>query len=185
MDVDLPQPAAEVAAYLQDVERLFRLNPFLEIRRFEAAPGQFTIDLLNEANGLAVSGKLTFEPADRLGYRLRYDSGLKLETEVSVAPQAAGTRLRIRENYRPPADDAELAQVDRSLTPWGEAIRRHFLGLARWSKVPFYRWWREGIWLGLRPRERRIVRLLGWITVLEFAVFLLVVAIFVAESGRH
>lgn len=184
VDIDLPQPAQDVADYLKDIGRLLRLNPFLDIRRFEKAPQGFEFDALNEMNGLAVSGILTFRESGLRGHVLEYADGLKQATEVTVEPLGAGSRLRIRETYRQPTDDTELAQIDRSLTPWGESVRRHFLGLARWGRVPFYRWWRERFWLGLRPRERRIARLLAWITVLEFAFFLLVLAVFVAEASR-
>jgi len=87
--------------------------------------------------------------------------------------------LPIRESYRQPENEAELAEVDRSLTPWGVAIRRHFLGLARWGRLPLYRWWRERVWLGMKPRERRIARLIVWSTVIEFFVFLLAVWLYV------
>lgn len=184
VDIDLPQPAQEIAEYVRDVERLLRLNPYLEIRRFATVTGGFELDAVNEMNGLAVSQRLTFRETGPWAFALDYSSGLKQATEAEVEPQGAGARLRIRETYRPPADDAELAQVDRSLTPWGESVRRHFLGLARWGRIPLYRWWRERAWLAMKPRERRIVRLLAWITALEFAFFLLVLAVFVAESAR-
>lgn len=184
VDIDLPQPAQEIAEYVRDVGRLLRLNPYLEIRRFATVTGGFELDAVNEMNGLAVSQRLTFRETGPWAFALDYSSGLKQATEVEVEPQGAGARLRIRETYRPPADDAELAQVDRSLTPWGESVRRHFLGLARWGRIPLYRWWRERAWLAMKPRERRIVRLLAWITALEFAFFLLVLAVFVAESAR-
>jgi len=184
VDVDLPQPAQEVAEYVRDIERLLRLNPFLEIRRFESTPQGFALDALNEMNGLAVSGRLTFRESGLRGHVLEYADGLKQATEVTVEPRGAGSRLRIREAYRQPADDAELAEIDRSLTAWGQAIRSHFLGLARWGRLPGYRRWRERVWLNMRPRERRIARLLAWITMLEFAFFLLVLAVFVAESAR-
>lgn len=185
VDIDLPQPAEQIAAYLQDVERLLRLNPYLEIRRFEAVPGRgYALDALNEMNGRAVSCGLTFQAAGPRGYVLRYDTGLKQTTEVEVSPRGAGARLTIRETYRQPASEAELAEVDRSLTPWGIAIRRHFLGLARWGRLPGHRWWRERVWLNMKPRERRISRLIVWITALEFAVFLFVLAILVIESVR-
>lgn len=184
VDIDLPQPAQEIAEYVRDVGRLLRLNPYLEVRRFATVPGGFELDAVNEMNGLAVSQRLTFRETGPWAFALDYSSGLKQATEVEVEPQGAGARLRIRETYRPPADDAELAQVDRSLTPWGESVRRHFLGLARWGRIPLYRWWRERAWLAMKPRERRIVRLLAWITALEFAFFLLVLAVFVAESAR-
>lgn len=178
VDIDLPQPAQDVAAYLRDIERLLRLNPHLEIRRFAAIPGGFELEALNEMNGLAVSQRLTFRQSGPAAFALDYASGLKQRTEVEVMPQGAGTRLRIRETYRPPENDAELAEVDRSLTPWGQAIRRHFLGLARWGRLPGYRWWRERVWLPMRPRERRVTRLIVWTTVIEFAVFLAAVLLY-------
>jgi hypothetical protein len=178
VDIDLPQPAREVADYVRNVERLLRLNPHLDIRRFAVVAGGFELDALNEMNGLAVSQRLTFRETGPWGYALEYDSGLKQATEVTVQAQGAGARLRIRETYRPPANDAELAEVDRSLTPWGQAIRRHFLGLARWRRVPGYRWWREGVWLAMRPRERRIARLIVWATVIEFIVFVAAVLLY-------
>lgn len=184
VDIDLPQPAPFVADYVRDVERLLRLNPHLEIRRLDAIPGGFALEAVNEMNGLAVSRRLTFRQRGPWAFALDYDRGLKRTTEVEVEPQGAGARLRIRETYRQPENDAELAEVDRSLTPWAQAIRRHFLGLARWGSLPPYRWWRERLWLGLRPRERRILWLFVWITALEFAFFLLVLAVYLAESAR-
>lgn len=178
VDVDLPQSALEVSEYVRDIERLLRLNPYLEIRRCAAVAGGYEIEALNEMNGFAVSGRLTFRECGSRGYALNYDGGLKRCTEVSVEPLGAGTRLRIRETYREPGSDAELEQVDRSLTPWGQAIRRHFLGLARWGRLPAYRWWRERVWLAMRPRERRITRLIVWATAIEFGLFVGIVWLF-------
>jgi len=178
VDVDLPQSAREVSAYLRDIERLLRLNPHLEIRRFAAVAGGYEIEALNEMNGLAVSGRLTFRENGTERFTLDYERDLKLATEVSVKPLGAGARLHIRETYRQPESDAELEQVDRSLTPWGQAIRRHFLGLARWGRLPAYRWWRERVWLAMRPRERRLTRLIVWATAIEFILFIAAVWIF-------
>lgn len=178
VDIDLPQPAPFVADYVRDVERLLRLNPHLEIRRFAAIPGGLALEALNEMNGLAVSRRLTFRAEGPWRYVLEHEGGLKRTTEVEVEPQGAGARLRIRETYRQPESDADLAEVDRSLTPWGQAIRRHFLGLARWGRLPGYRWWRERVWLPMRPRERRVTRLIVWTTVIEFAVFLAAVLLY-------
>jgi hypothetical protein len=184
VSIELPLAPEEVLDCVRDVERFLRLNPHLEIARFErAADGRFRLEGLNEMNGLAVSCGLTFQDAGAGGFNLRYDGGLKLATEVTAAAHGAGALLTIRESYRQPESDADLAQVDRSLTPWGVAIRRHILGLSRWGRIPPYRWWRERVWLGMRPRERRIVRLIAWVTLLEFVVFLFVLAILVIESG--
>lgn len=74
--------------------------------------------------------------------------------------------------------EAELAQIDRSLTPWGQSLRRHFLALARWGRLPGYRWWRERVWLGMKPRERRITRLIAWATLIEFPLFVAAIQMF-------
>jgi len=178
VDVDLPQSAGEIADSLRNVERLLRLNPYLEIRRFAAVAGGFEIDALNEMNGLAVSGRLNFRETGLRSFTLDYESGLKRGTEVAVVPLGAGSRLRIREAYRQPENNAELAQVDRSLTPWGQSIRRHFLGLARWGRLPGYHRWRERVWLAMRPRERRATRLIAWTTLIEFIVFVAAVLLY-------
>lgn len=179
VSIELPLAPQQALGYARNVERLLRLNPYLEIGRFErTADGRYRLEGLNEMNGLAVSCGLTFRETGAGGFRLDYDSGLKLATEVTAAPHPSGALLTIRETYRQPQSEAELAQVDRSLTPWGIAIRRHLLGLARWNRLPGYRCWRERIWLDMTPRERRIVRLIAWATLFEFVVFLLAVPIF-------
>jgi hypothetical protein len=184
VSIELPLAPAQAIDYVRNVERFLRLNPHLEIARLErSADGRYRLEGLNEMNGLAVSCGLTLQDTSADGFRLDYDSGLKLATAVTAAPHAAGALLTIRETYRQPESEADLAQVDRSLTPWGMSIRRHLLGLSRWGRIPLYRGWRERFWLGMRPRERRIVRLIAWVTLLEFVVFLFVLAILVIESG--
>lgn len=182
VDIELPQPPQAVLTELRDVGRLLRLNPYLEIRallELPAAPGKerhFRLEALNEMNGLAVSCGLTFQEAGAGGFRLRYDNGLKLATEVTAHArgegEAAGSILHVRETYRAPQNEGQLAEVDRSLTPWGVALRRHFLGQARWGRWRPYRWWRGRIWLSMSPRERRIAWLIAWATLIEFLIFL-------------
>lgn len=182
--IELPLAPQQALDYARNVERLLRLNPHLDIARFEGeAEGRYRLEGLNEMNGHAVSCGLTLQDDGADGFSLRYDRGLKLATEVRATAHGGGTLLTVRETYRQPGSEAELAEVDRSLTPWGVAIRRHFLGFARWGRLPFYRWWRERIWLGMRPRERRVVRLVVWITAIEFVVFLFLLAILVIELG--
>ncbi len=180
VDIELPQAPAAVLAELRDIGRLLRLNPHLDIARFEReADGLYRLEGLNEMNGLAVSCRLTFRDEGADGFRLDYDSGLKLATQVRAAPRSGGTLLTIRESYRQPQDEAELAQVDRSLTAWGASIRRHFLGCARWRWLPGYRHWRERLWLEMRPRERRLTRMIAWVSIIEFAVFLAALWVYV------
>lgn len=193
--IDTPLTASRLFEFAADTERLFRLNPYLEVQHWENDPrglaeaSRLRLKYLNEMNGVARELTLTvseFKPG--VGYTLNYSEGLKRATEIRVEPARNpadnGATLLIKDCYdtvpEHPADGhaAQLAEVDRSLTPWGMAIRQHILGMARWGWLPLYRVWRERFWLGMPPRSRRISRMLIWVTALEFVGFLCVVSIY-------
>lgn len=197
ISVDLPLPAAELYEFLQKLERLFRLNPHLEIKSWqEDEPGklvsgkQVRVESLNEMNG--VQQKLTMSISDvqpGISFRLGYDSGLKQSTIFTVQNIGpASSRLLIKDIY--PADmsaaerEKRLNEVDRSLVPWGAALHSYFKRRARWRWLPLYNWWQNSFWLGMTPRHRRITRMIVWVTVLEFVVFLFVFVIYWLELGR-
>jgi hypothetical protein len=190
--VEVPAPPGEVLALCTDVVRLLHLNPYLDIRACEEAPGpfapgkRFRLHALNEMTGIERDLILSLETVSDDGFSLAYSEGLKRALEVCVAPHGAGCALTLREHYRPadpPDDAAQLAEVDRSVMPWGVSVRRYVIGVRRWGRLAPYRWARR-FWLGMRPRERRIARLVTWITALEFVVFLFVFAIFWIERHR-
>lgn len=188
--VDLPLAPPEVFEFATGLERLFRLNPYLQIEQWSEEPGPFAsgkrwrLKALNEMNGMRYDVALTLEelePARR--FLLAWERGLKRGLEVSVAPRGAGAALTLKEHYHAPDEarrEEQLKEVDASLAPWGAALRRHLLSRQRWGWLPGYRVVGERFWLSMTPSQRRIGRLLIWVTVLEFAVFLAVVAIFAA-----
>jgi hypothetical protein len=190
--VPLGKPA--LAAFAADVERLLRLNPYLEMASWQEEPGPFGPGKryrgawLNEMTGLRHEITLSVEAAGADGYTLAYDRGLKRATQVILAADgAAAGRLTLKEHYHA-ADGADreerLKEVDRSLVPWAAAIHDYLRGLARWAWFPPYRWYKAGFWLRMPPRQRRIARLIVWTTVLEFVVFLFVFVIYWLESRR-
>ncbi len=183
----IPLPPHQLFAFLSDIERLFRLNPHLEIADWREEPDahSYRLSALNETNGYRSEISLRTEAVrDNSGYRLVYDSGLKRSTEFRIEPTSGGSLLTITEHYHPVRDetDERLKEVDRSLVPWAAAIRRHLGGTARFGGVPGYRWWTERFMLGMTPRQRRIVRMIVWVSVLEFVVFLFVALIFWLET---
>jgi hypothetical protein len=197
VSVDLPLTPGELFASLQNLERLFRLNPYLEIESWqEENPRQLylgkqvRIESVNEMNGLRQTAILTvtgLQPGASL--TLSYDHGLKQATVVSVQEiTPSSSRLVVKDSY--PAEigtaerEARLAEVDKTLVPWGAAIRRYFLRRARWGWLPFYGWFQDRFWLKMPPRQRRIARLIIWTTALEFIVFLFVFIIYWLELGR-
>jgi hypothetical protein len=197
ISVDLLFPSGEVYEFIQNIERLFRLNPHLEIKSWqEDAPGrifhgkQIRVETLNEMNGLQQSMTLSVSDAQPdISFRLNYDRGLKQATIFSVQKLGtASSRLAVKELY--PAEmssaerEARLNEVDRSLVPWGAAIHSYFIRRARWGWLPFFNWWQSTFWPGMTPRHRRIARMIIWTTVLEFVVFLFVFVIYWLELGR-
>jgi hypothetical protein len=174
----LPIAIDAVENFLADTERLLRINPQLAVERLEPHGGGFHLVARNESNERQVDTQVLVESAPP-ELTLRYASGLKQATQLRVEPASAGTRLVVTEHY-PRIEDAQdprVAEVDRSLVPWVAAIRRHLLARARWGWLPGWSWWHERVMLSMAPRSRRIVRLLVWITVLEFAVFLAAVVV--------
>jgi len=172
-ETTLPLPAADVGEFVRDVERLWRLNPHLDIRDWQPREAGFDCaardeladrDIMVEARVEAGDGRLT----------VRYATGLRQATEILIEPVADGARLVITDHYPRIEDpqDPRLAEVDRTLVPWVAAIRRHLLARKRWGWLPGWRWWNEHFLLHMAPRNRRIVRLLVWISLLEFLVFL-------------
>lgn len=197
ISVDLPLSSGDVYVYIQKIERLFRLNPYLEIKSWqEDTPGriypgkQIRIDSLNEMNGLHQSVCMSVgDVQPDISYSLSYDSGLKQATVFTVEGiTPVSCRLTVKERYPSEISSAErearLNEVDKSLVPWGADIHKYFTRRARWGWLPFFGWLQDSLWLGMPPRHRRIARLLIWTTVLEFVVFLFVFVIYWLELGR-
>ena len=188
--VPIPLPTQQLHGFLADIERLLRLNPHLEIAAWldeSDAPEarRYRLRALNEGNGCRIDVLVKIEAlGESAGYLLEYDRGLKRSTELRIAPADGGSLLTITEQYHPVPDetDERLKEVDRSLVPWTAAIRRHLIGMTRFGRWPGYRWWTERFMPGMAPRQRRIVRMIVWVSLLEFIVFLFVALIFWLES---
>jgi hypothetical protein len=167
-----------VGAFLTDVERLLRLNPLLVVECWmPEGPGRFRLIARNESNEQLVDTPVDIE-ADGRGLTLRYASGLKQATRLRVEAVPEGTRLIVTEHYPrlEHAQDPRVVEVDKSLVPWVAAIRGHLLRRARWGRLPLifavWQWWHEGVMLSMAPRNRRIVRLIVWLSAIEFVVFI-------------
>lgn len=187
--VEMPLPPAALHDFLLDLERLFRVNPWLEFERIEkAAAGRLRLLGINHSNGqpLQVGVELR-ETHPETGLVLYYDAGIKRETRFDIESAAGGSVLTITDIYdTPPEEKREerLKEVDHSLLPWAAALRGYVLNRARWGWLPGHRWYMERFWVGMTPRQRRIVRLILWTTAAEFVVFLFVFAIYWNEAWR-
>jgi hypothetical protein len=185
-ETHIPIAAEALFEFISDIERLFRLNPHLDIETWQRMPGGMQFAAFNETSGRRIESAVRVEarPATH-SIVLSYADGLKRATTLAIeSGDGEGCRLVLTEHYPFIADaqDPRVAEVDRSLVPWVDAIRRHLRARRRWSWLPGWRWWHEHVLAGMAPRQRRIVRMIVWISVLEFAVFLFVVAIFWLEQ---
>ncbi len=182
----LPIDVDAVFEFVADIERLLRLNPHLEIETWQHLPDGMRIAAQNEITGRRIETAIRVEAIKSTRtIVLHYADGLKRATTLAVEDgDRHGCRLVITEHY-PVIEDAQdprVAEVDRSLIPWVAAIRRHLLGRQRWGWLPGYRWWTGRFMPGMPPRQRRIVRMIVWVSLAEFVVFLFVAAIFWLEQ---
>ncbi len=191
--IAIPVSPDSLFDFLQNTERLFRLNPYLDIRQWKEMVGgkRFHLEALNEMNGVTYDLAITLESSQPdASMFLSYDKGLKRALEITLQPDAGssgGSILTLRDYYHEPAGEnleQQLKEVDHGLTHWAASIRQYVLGLKRWAWFWPYRWYREHFWLSMRPTHRRIARMLLWVTALEFIVFLFVFIIYWLELAR-
>ena len=189
--LEVPLAPAAVWVFLSNIERLFRLNPYLDVKQWVGRPDgkQFHLDALNEMNGVRYDLDLDLESCTDRRLLLLYSQGLKASLEITVeaAANPNQAKLTLREHYHQAAaeqHDQQLKEIDHSLIPWGKGIATYIRGIQRWAWFWPYRWYREKFWLGMRPTHRRIARMIGWVTLLEFVVFLFVFIIYYLELSR-
>ena len=181
-----PLSDTELRTFCEDVERLFRINPYLEFSQWqETGPQQYHF------SGKNISQQPPFEFAVDLrvehlddGIRVHYAQGLKSSTTFKIESAPAGSQLTIIEDYSQLPEEereARLHEVDRSLVKWANDIQSYLVHWNSWSRFRFYRWYMRRIWQPLKPMSRRIVYIMLWITVVEIALILLGAAIFWVE----
>lgn len=187
-----PLSPEALGAFIQDAERLLRINSMYEFQEWqEQGAGRFFMRGRNHANGR------TFETALRIelredGTRIVYESGLKTATEFRVeapGPSEIGPNgqplgrsvLVVTDDYSgtPEAERrAREAEVDKSLVWWGHDLHRYLHQWARWSRFAPWRWYMTRVWQPMKPTARRIAFMLIALTAFEIVVGTLAVVIF-------
>ncbi|HEB97343.1 MAG TPA: hypothetical protein ENI96_13055 [Sedimenticola thiotaurini] len=183
---DVPIPPAELVAFCQDVERLFRINPYLEFDRWEClGEGSWQVRGRNLSRQPPLAFDLTLRAEPRPdGLLIRYQGGLKASTRFLVEPAEKGSHLTIVDDYGAldeASRRARLDEVDRSLVKWAEELQAWLLRWQRWSGFAPWRWFMRRVWLPMKPAGRRITYILLLISVAELALIGLGVAIYLAE----
>ena len=179
--IDVPLEPAALAGFCLDVERLYRINPYLEFRRWrETAPGTFSVSMRNLSNQRDLELQLTLERVSERDFSVRYDRGVKRSTRFEISAAAGGSRLRITDDYGGAAEP-DTAEVDRSLHAWGVALKEYLLREQRWGRIAPWRWYMRRVWVPMKPSARRITFIILMVTLAEIALIALVMAIYWAE----
>lgn len=183
--LETPLDPARLAAICGDLERLYRINPFLEFASWQQdAPDRFRAEVLNHSNAQrSVMAARVTRTSDR-AFRVDYQEGLKKSTRFEIQPAPSGSRLTITDEYGPAGSGAQDAAVDRSLHAWGVALKSYLERDRRWGGLPFYRWAMDRVWLPMKPAARRITFLVLVIALADVLLIALGFAIYWLEFGR-
>jgi hypothetical protein len=182
--LETPLAPAQLAAFCADLERLYRINPFLEFSSWEwSAPDRFRADVLNHSNGQRSAMTASVTRTSEHALRVDYAEGLKKSTRFEIDATASGSRLTITDEYSPTGASADDAQVDRSLHAWGVALKTYLARDRRWGRIPLYRWCMRRFWLPMKPAARRITFLILVISLADIGLIALGLAIYWIESG--
>ena len=184
-----PLDQAALLEFCQDVERLFRINPYLVFRRWETvSAGQYRLHAVNHSQTPAfeIDTGITVEPLQD-GLEIHYSRCLKSSTRITVRESSGSSSLVIEEKYEgvPESERLDrLGEVDRSLTKWAEEIQHYLLHWQRWAWFGPWRYYKKQIWQRMKPAARRITFLLLCISAVEIALIGLGLVIYLIEFRK-
>jgi hypothetical protein len=185
--IETSMPAADLRVFIHDVERLYRINPLLEIAAFELVEAnRYHLVALNQSNGVAIDVALSVTATEG-AVEVAYGSGLKTATHFRVEAAPAGAHLFVTDLYGGGSADerrARAAEVDLSLNAWGRALHSYLAAWARWRWLAPWRWYMRRVWQPMKPSSRRIVWMIWVISGFEmFAVVVLLVTWSILRMG--
>jgi hypothetical protein len=176
---------AELRRFCHDLERLFRINPYLEFKLWRVqTPGHIHTEFHNLSNlqDYALDLEVVAESEDV--FLVRYAQGIKALTRFEIQAQSAGATLTITDDYSHLPQDERVRrahEVDRSLPAWGQALFEYLRRQRRYGWIAPWRWYMRKVWVPMKPSARRIVWMLYLITAVELAAVLLIALIWWLE----
>ncbi len=187
--IETPFDATELRGFLDDIERLFRINSLLVFDEWrQTGDDRYLLKAKNLSNEKTLETILdVVAGADRV--TVTYSSGLKTATSFAIETTPGGAaKLIVTDDYAGTAREereARLDEVDKSLVQWGRDLHRYLRHWRRWSWLPGWKFYMRRVWQPMKPVARRICFILIMITAAEFVMFLFVVAIFVLELDKY
>jgi|GEM_PF-4984884 len=169
--------ANALSNFCLNVEKVFRLNPYLRIAQWRTADGHADVCWQNHSTEIAhqVNTHLTMESSEK-EICIRYQTGIKVATYFIIEETNTGANLIILDRYADDVDDPE-SQVDKSIHAWGETLNQFFRHYKYLRHFPFMERAINHFWVKLSPMARRVTYILFVVTVVEIMVLLLLVLV--------
>ena len=180
------QPDELIEFCREDIERLFRINPYLEFKEWQShGDDSYRFSGRNSSQEQPFDFELELH-VETLpdGFRIHYRGGLKQETTFKIESSSHGSKLTIHESYPPEPDEQQeesLGEIDRSLTTWAGDIQKFLIMWNQWRWLGPWRWYMNRVWRTMKPSGRRIAYMFWWITLVEIALIALGAGIYLAE----
>jgi len=189
MEIETPFDADWLRRFLDDPERVLRLNPFMEFSRFEhISADSWRVVGRNLALERDFDATFRREPLPDGGFRLHWEGLLKTRTEVRIIEGPGGTaKLVVTDDYSGTPEEERrrrMDEVDISFMPWGQATWRYLRNWKRWSWLPGWKWYMGRYWLRMKPAARRISFILLVLFAMETVLVLFVLLILWLELDR-
>lgn len=190
VSVNTPFSVDELKLFCQDVERLFRINPMLNFKKWQVlGPHRYRFSGQNVSQTVPFDFDLVMtvrQISD--GIKIDYQHGLKASTFVIIEPVEGNapwhTRLTIIDNYNIESQlvqQQQLHMVDKSITAWAEHLQRYLQTWQQWSHIGPWRWYMQKVWQPMKPIGRRITYILLWVAGVELFLLLFGMVIYYLE----
>ncbi len=188
--IQTPLDVESLVSFCQDVERLFRINPMLNFKNWQAEDeNRFHFSGENISQDEPFDFDLTLQVrklAD--GIEVKYLQGVKSSTTFKIEPLPDDSewesKLTITDTYDGMSErdrKEQLHTVDRSLSVWAKYLQQYIFYWYRFSRFGPWRWYMRRIWQPMNPSARRITYMLLLITFIEVILIGLGAAIFFLE----
>ncbi len=183
--IETPLSPMALAEFCRDLERLYRINPYLEFKSWQPlAADRYRAQLKNLSNSREIEFDMSVLQVSAREFVVHYARGIKSSTRFTILPAPIGSALSIVDDYGRAAQDQKTDEVDRSLHAWGVALHEYLYRERRWGWCAPWRWYMRRVWIPMKPAARRITFVVLMVTLAEVALIALVMAIYWLEYGR-
>jgi hypothetical protein len=183
VEIAAPLSAADLRSFLDDIERLYRINPLLEVSAFEATGADtHRLAARNLSNGRQIDVAIAVTRSET-AVEVRYSEGIKVSTSFRAEPAEGGARLVVTDVYGRASEAerrARAGEVDLSLNAWGRGLHDYLHAWARWKWLGPWRWYMRRVWQPMTPSARRIVWMILVVSAFEVVALIALMAVWLS-----